>query len=109
MGHSVNGRNLCGIIGGWLVVKGIINLIVGFSFGNIITLLISAALAYLLISGKPFMNYVTAVIVAAVVIAHIFTNIKNGYVLYIIEAIIDVVCVIQLLVNKDIKEHFGQN
>ncbi|MBO5448905.1 MAG: hypothetical protein J5994_06215 [Ruminococcus sp.] len=109
MGHSVNGRNLVAMIGGWMIIKGIVNLVIGFSFENIITLLVSVGLAYLMLAKKPYMNYITAILLAAVVLAHIWGNIKSGAVLYIIEAIVDAVCVWQLVTNKDIKEHFGQN
>lgn len=109
MGHSVNGRNLVGIIGGWLVIKSIINLILGFSFGNIVTLIAAAALAFLMLKGIPFMNYVTAVLVGAVVLKNLGYNIKNVEILYLVEAVIDAVCVVQLVINKDIKEHFHQN
>lgn len=109
MGHSVNGRNLVGAISGWLVIKGILNLILGFSLGNIITLVVTIALCYLMISGKKFMNYVTAVLVAAVVLKNLGYNIKNVEILYLVEAVIDAVCVFQLVANKDIREHFGQN
>lgn len=48
------------LIGAYMIVKGIVNLILGFSVGNIVTLLISGVLAFLIIKGVPYMNYVTA-------------------------------------------------
>lgn len=109
MGHSVNGRNLVGIISGWLVIKGILNLILGFGVGNIIILAVTVALCYFMLNGTKYMNYVAAVLIAAVVLKNLWYNIKNVEILYLIEAVIDAVCVVQLVANKDIKEHFGQN
>ena len=37
------------LIGAYMIVKGIVNLILGFSVGNIVTLLISGVLAFLII------------------------------------------------------------
>lgn len=109
MGHSVNGRNLVGMISGWMVIKGVLNLILGFGIGNIITLLVSIALGYLMLKSTPFMNYVTAILLFGVVIANIKNNIVNFEILYLIEAAVDVACGITLFVNKDVKEFFGQN
>lgn len=113
MGHSVNGRNLCGIIGGYMVIKGVVNLILSFGFTNILMLAVSAGLAFGLIIGFKFMNFVTAGFLAAMVVAHIADNIRNigfnAHLLYLAEAVIDVVCAYKLLTNIDIKEHFGQN
>ncbi len=106
MGHSVNGRNLVGVISVWLVIKGILNLILGFGIGNIITLVVTVALCYFMINGTKYMNYVAAVLIAAVVLKNLGNNIKNVEILYLVEAVIDVICVVQLVVNKDIKEHF---
>ena len=47
------------LIGAYMIVKGIVNLILGFSVGIIVTLLISGVLAFLIIKGVPYMNYVT--------------------------------------------------
>ena len=52
------------LIGAYMIVKGIVNLILGFSVGNIVTLLISGVLAFLIIKGVPYMNYVTGAYLA---------------------------------------------
>lgn len=109
MGHSVNGRNLCGIISGYLVIKCILNLILGFGFSNILHLVIAVAIGYVLISGIKYSNYVTAILVAFPVVANMKDNIANSRVLYIIEAVIDIVCIVELIINKDIKEHCKDN
>lgn len=106
MGNSENGKKLCGIIAGYMVVKQLLNLILGFGLMNIVWLLVAAALGFCLISSKKYMNYVTAAFLAVIVLIHIKDNISGGQVLYLIEALIDVVCAVLLCVNKDIKQYF---
>lgn len=113
MGHSINGRNLCGMIGGYMIIKGVVNLILNFGFTNVLMLAVSAGLAFGLIIGFKFMNFITAGFLVGMVLTHIVDNIKNiglnVHLLYIAEAVIDVICAYKLLTNIDIKEHFGQN
>lgn len=113
MGHSVNGRNLCGLIGGYMILKGILNLILGFGFTNIIMLAVSAGLAFGLIISFKYMNFVTAGFLIGMVIAHLKDNISNiglnVHLLYIAEAVIDVICAFKLVADKDIREHFNHD
>ncbi len=111
MGHSVNGRNLCGIIAGYMVLKQILNLILGFGLANIFGLVLACVLGYLLISSKKFMNIVTAVFLVVTVLLNIKGNIQglgfNKNLIYLAEAVIDVICAFQLVANKDIREFFN--
>ena len=106
MGHSVNCRNLIGLMGGYFVIKGIVNLVLGFSFQNIVILCVFAALAYLMLQKKPMTNYITAALLAVIVLIHIKYNIINFRVLYLVEAAIDCVCAFTLVANNDVKEYF---
>ncbi len=110
MGHSVNGRNLCAIIAGYMVVKQLLNLILGFSFMNIVWLVISAGLGFMLISSKKYMNIVTAVYLVVIVLVNLKGNLENfGFnssLIYLAEAVLDVVCAWQLAANKDIRQFF---
>ena len=45
MGNRENGKTICMVIGAYMVVKGLLNLVLGFGLGNIVTLVVSAALA----------------------------------------------------------------
>lgn len=111
MGHSVNGRNLCGIISAYMIVKQILNLIIGFSFMNIVWLAVAVALAFCLVTSKKFMNIVTAVFLVVIVLVNIKGNIQglgfNKNLIYLAEAVIDVICAFQLVANKDIREFFN--
>lgn len=109
MGHEVNGRNLIGITGLWFIIKGILNLVLGFSFGNVVTLVLFAALAYLMLQKKPMTNYITAALLVVVVLIHIKDNIANFRILYLGEAAVDVICAYILVLNKDVREYMGQS
>lgn len=113
MGHSVNGRNLCGLIGGYMILKGIINLILGFGFTNILMLAVSVGLTVGLLISFKFMNYVTAGFLAVMVLVHIKDNISNIglniHLLYLAEAVIDVICAFKLVADSDIREFFNHD
>ncbi|MBR6872241.1 MAG: hypothetical protein IKN17_01900 [Ruminococcus sp.] len=113
MGHSVNGRNLCGLIAVYMVIKGILNLILGFGFMNILMLAISVGLGFSLIISLRYMNYVTAVFLAVNVVINLKDNISNigfnVHLVYLVEAVIDVVCAFKLVADADIREHFNHS
>ena len=113
MGHSVNGRNLCGLIAGYMVIKSILNLILGFSFMNILMLAISVALGFCLIISLKYMNIVTAVFLVVMVLIHIKDNISgigfNKNLIYLAEAVIDVICAFRLVASEDIREYFNHS
>ena len=81
MEQVTDGKKIAGAIGIWLVIKGILNLILGFSMGNLITLAVSVLLAFLLLQGIPYLNYITAVLLAVVVLKNLVYNIRNFEVL----------------------------
>lgn len=101
-----DGKKIVQTIGVWLVIKGIVNLILGFDMNNFIILVVSALLAYLLLQGIPYLHYITAILMGAVVLKHLGYNILHFEVLYLVEAIIDVVCVVLLVTNKQVKAYF---
>ena len=109
MGHEVNGRNLIGVIGLWFVIKGVLNLVLGFSFVNVVTLVVFLVLIYLCLQKKQAVNIITAVALVAIVLIHIKDNIVNFRILYLIEAAVDVGCAYILVLNKDVREYMGQN
>ncbi len=97
------GKKYCVIIGAYMVIKAIINGIMGFSIGNIITLLISVVLAVLIIAGVPYCNYVTAVYLAVVSVMHLIPNITGHQWFYLAEGILDLIAAAILFVNKDVR------
>ena len=113
MGHSVNGRNLCGLIAGYMVIKGILNLILGFSGFNVMMLAVSAGLGFGMLIRLRFMNYITAAFLFVMVVIHIKDNITNiglnVHIVYLVEAVIDVVCAFKLVADRDIREWFDHS
>ena len=109
MGHQVSGRNLVGLAGLWFIGKGILNLFLGFSITNLVTVVVFAFLAYLMLQKKPTINVITAIALVALVLIHIKDNIVNFRVIYLAEAAVDAVIAYILVFNKDVREYFGQN
>ena len=96
------------LIGAYMIVKGIVNLILGFSIpfsvGNIVTLLISGVLAFLIIKGVPYMNYVTGAYLALMSVIHIIPNIQGHHWFYLAEGIIDLIAAVVLFTSGRTKE-----
>jgi len=103
--NNANGRNMAVFIGAYFIVKSVLNMILGGSFGNIIYSIIEAAALY---TGLQYINYVVAGITALVVILNLKNNITNigSNWIYLIEGIIDAGCCVLLLASYDIKQHF---
>ena len=101
------GKTFVTVVGGWMILKGIINLLISFNMGNIISLLVSVALAALMVVGIKYSNYIVAVILALIVIKNLGYNISTGALLYLAEAVVDVFCVIGLVASKEVKEYLS--
>lgn len=104
--NNSTGKNLSVVIGLYFIVKSVINLILGGGFGDIIFAAIEAAALY---TGLMFVNYVVAVLCVLVVLLNLKNNITNlgSNWFYLLEGVVDVVCAVLLVTNKDIKEHFS--
>lgn len=103
--NNEKGRNIAVFIGAYFIVKSILNMILGDSFGNVIYALIEAIALY---TGLQYINYVVAGITALVVILNLKNNITNfsSNWIYLIEGIIDAGCCILLVAAADVKQHF---
>jgi len=103
--NNIKGRNTAVFIGAYFIVKSILNMILGGSFGNILYSVIEAVALYM---GLQYINYIIAGITALVVIINLKNNITNigSNWIYLIEGIIDVGCCVLLLAVSDVKQHF---
>lgn len=104
--NNFSGRNLALAIGIYIVIKAVLNMIIGGDpFGNII---ISAVYALALYTGLMYINYVIAVILAFVMLVNLKNNLSDigSNWIYLLEGIIDVVCAALLVFHNDIKAHF---
>ncbi len=106
-----NGKKLVTGIGIYLVAKAILNLIIGFSGGNVVSLVLAVVFAGALILGIKYANYVVAAILAFTVIWHFKDNVTNlpANLIYLIEGLLDIGVAALLVCAKDIKAHFGQD
>lgn len=104
----MKGRNFCVLIGGYMAVKSLINLLLGFNLMNIVWLAVNIVLAYALIKAMPQMNIVTGVFLALMFLINAKNNISGHHWFYLGEGIIDALCAAALFINKDIKAFFGR-
>lgn len=104
--NNANGRTLAVAVGAYMVIKMIVNMILGGgSVGNLIYTIIEAlALA----TGLMYINYVIAGILVLVMLLNLKNNITNfsSNWFYLLEGIIDIGAAVLLVFNKDVKEHF---
>ncbi len=101
------GKKFSIVIGIYLVVKQIVNLVLGAKFTSLI---LPVVMAVLLFMGIKYSNYGVACVLIVIAIAHIGTNLSNlgfnRYLLYVIEGIIDILSAVALCVNGSIKAYF---
>lgn len=100
------GRKIASVIGLWLVIKACLNLALGFSTENAIIGLATVVIVYMFGLGVPYLNYITAGLMAIVVVKNLPYNITHFQLLYLAEAVIDVVCIVILVTNQEVKKHF---
>ncbi len=108
------GKNITMAVGIYLIVKSVLNLILGFSFTNVLMLIIAGVIFVLLYKHVPYCNYIIAVYLGLVFIAHFWTNITNlgnsfVYWIYLLEGIIDLLAGLLLAFNKNVRAYFGNN
>lgn len=103
--NNENGRAFCIIIGAYTIVKGILNMILGAGFGNII---VGIFILAVLFTGLQYMNYLTAGFMATTVLINLPHNISHidDCWIYLIEAAFDIGCIALLIFRAEIKEHF---
>ncbi len=100
------GRKIAGGIGLWLVIKACLNLALEFSTENAIISLATVVIVYMFGLGVPYLNYITAGLLAIVIVKNLPYNITHSQILYLAEAVIDVVCIVILVTNQEVKKHF---
>lgn len=100
------GRKIAAGIGMWLAIKACLNIALEFSTENAIIMLATLVIVYMFGLGVPYLNYIASVLLAIVVIKNLPYNITHSQILYLAEAVIDVVCIIILVTNQEVKKHF---
>lgn len=107
MGDYSKGRSLASGIGIYMVVKSVINLVLGFSLNNIVTLIINGLIGFGVTNGRKFYNIIAAAFLAVIALMHIKGNIDGRQWLYLAEGIADLACAAALVLSKDIRSYFG--
>lgn len=90
----------------WFLAKSVLNLIIGFSFSDVVTLLLYVGIVYLFKNNYKYANFIAASYTLLLVVTNIGENLHNGLILYIIEAVVDIIAIWQLIGNKGIKDRF---
>ena len=105
--NNLQGRNIAVAIGAYIIIKSVLNMIIGGGL-SISSLLIAIGGALALFSGMQFVNFIVAGILFIVAVTHLPANISNfgSNWIYLIEGIIDIACAVLLVTKNDIKEHF---
>lgn len=109
---SETGKKMSMAVGIYIIAKAVLNLILGFSFVNILMVLVAGVIFVLLYKRIPYCNYIVAVYLALVFLAHFWTNItnlSNGFVywIYLAEGILDLLAGAILAFNKNVKAYFN--
>lgn len=107
MGDSSKGRTLATGIGIYMIVKSLINLVLGFSVSNLGTLVINGILGYAVMSGRKYYNIIVGAFLAVIALLHLKGNIDGRQWLYLAEGIADIACAAALVISKDIRSYFG--
>lgn len=97
-------------VGLYLIVKSVLNLILGFSASNLIMLIVSVVALVLMLSRVPYINYIVAVFLAIMFLMHVGSNISNigSQWLYLLEGILDVGAAAVLVFEKNVRAFFGK-
>ncbi|MCR5601391.1 MAG: hypothetical protein K6G33_11710 [Ruminococcus sp.] len=105
--NNEKGRMLCIIMGAYLVVKAVVNMIIGGGL-SISDLIIALALACAMFTGIKYVNYIAAAVLVTIAVIHLPANISNisSNWIYLIEGILDIGCAAVLCLQTDVKEHF---
>ena len=97
-------------IGLYLILKGVLNLILGFSVSNIIMLIVGVVALVLMLNRVPYINYIVAVFLAIMFLTHIGANLSNlgSQWIYLLEGLLDLGAAAVLVFEKNVKAFFGK-
>lgn len=97
-------------IGLYLILKGVLNLILGFSVSNIIMLIVGVVALVLMLNRVPYINYIVAVFLAIMFLTHIGANLSNlgSQWIYLLEGLLDLGAAAVLVFEKNVKAFFWQ-
>ena len=100
---ETTGRKWVFGIGLYLIIKGALNLILGFSMSNLVMLIVSVVALVLMLNRVPYINYIVAVFLALMFLMHVGSNISN-----LLEGLLDLGAAAVLVFEKNVKAFFGK-
>lgn len=105
--NNPQGRVYVIIVGAYLIIKTILNMIIGGGF-NIGDWLFAVVAAAAMFSGLQYINIAVSVLLAITVVTNLPHNITHlpSTFIYLLEGVIDTAAIVLILVQKDVKEHF---
>ena len=105
---ETTGRKWVFGIGLYLIIKGALNLILGFSMSNLVMLIVSVVALVLMLNRVPYINYIVAVFLALML--HVGSNISNlgSQWIYLLEGLLDLGAAAVLVFEKNVKAFFGK-
>ena len=103
-----NGKKIVLGIGAYLILKSVLNLILGFSTANVVYLILFVVFAVLLVMRIPNISYIVAGFLAIVFLMNIGNNLANigSNWIYLVEGLLDVGCAALLVLQKDVRAYF---
>ena len=99
-----NGKKMITVVGAYMILKGILNLILGFSANNVVSLLFAAVLIFAMLKRIPYSQYVTAIFL--VNLPANLSNLGSNWI-YLVEGLLDVGAAAILAFHKDVKDYFA--
>lgn len=105
--NNERGRTYVIIVGAYLLLKAILNMVIGggLNIGDLLFAVIAAAAMF---SGLQYLNIAVSALLALAVVTNLPYNLTHlpSTLIYLVEAVIDAGAVVLLLVQNDVKEHF---
>lgn len=105
-----NGKKIISAVGIYMVLKSLLNLIIGFSFSNVLMLVVAVVLAFAMLKKIKFSQYVTVALLLMVFLVNLPANVSDigQNWLYLVEGLLDVGAAAILIFHKDGKAYFGK-
>ena len=97
-------------IGLYLILKAVLNLILGFSVSNFLMVLVGLVALVLMVRRIPYINYIVAVFLALLFLANVGANVRDlsHNWIYLLEGLLDVCAAVVLVFEKNVKAFFGK-
>lgn len=105
---ETTGKNWVIGISAYLILKSILNLILGFSASNVVMLIVMIVAAVLMLRKIPFVQYILALLLVILFLSNFWNNVTHlgSNWLYFIEGILDVGCAAVLVFEKNVRAFF---